>query len=255
MEKKISETLYCMTYKNENDMSDYNIVNVGENDYKIQNGIMYISFDGVNTIEVPGDFSEMNCNYTKFDYQISPEKIIFYYLKDNKRYLVYSNDMGVNWNTVEIENKSSIQNIHFINSNVGFMLKFEDVAMGTAFGKISKTVDGGRIWTDIYWGIGNNEKVFKTSSQIKFINENIGFLTMPTVGADKSELYITKDGGHSFTKLEILESNIYDYYNLPTFKNDILYIEITQGSDGDYNGGDSKTYYSKNNGNDWDLVE
>ncbi len=31
-----------MTYKNENDMSDYNVVNVGKNDYKIQNGIMYI---------------------------------------------------------------------------------------------------------------------------------------------------------------------------------------------------------------------
>lgn len=80
--------------------------------------------------------------------------------------------------TVEIENESSIQNIHFINSNIGFMLKFEDVAMGIAFGKISKTVDGGKTWKDIYFGMGDEKKIFKTSSQIKFISENIGFLTI-----------------------------------------------------------------------------
>lgn len=67
-------------------------------------------------------------SYNEYNYQISNEKTIFYYIKDSKRYLVYSDDMGNNWTTVEIENESSIQNIHFINSNIGFMLKFEDVA-------------------------------------------------------------------------------------------------------------------------------
>jgi len=253
MEKTVSESLYCMTYKNENDLSDYNVVSVGKNDYKIQNGIMYISFDGKSTIEVPGDFSNMVDNYNEFNYQISEEKTIFYYIKDSKRYLVYSDDMGANWNTVEIENTSSIQNIHFVSSNIGFMLKFEDVAMGTAFGKISKTVDGGKNWTDIYFGIGNEEKIFKRSSQIKFVNENIGFLTMPSTGGENSELYITKDGGSSFSKLEIIESDIYDYYNLPIFEEGVLSIKITQGSDGDYNGGDYKVYYSEDYGNKWSL--
>lgn len=256
MEKTILESLYCMTYKNENDMSNYNVVNVGKNDYKIQNGIMYISFDGKNTVEVPGDFSKMKNMYNEFNYQISEEKTIFYYVKDSKRYLVYSDDMGNNWNTVEIENKSSIQNIQFINSNIGFMLKFEDIAMGVAFGKISKTVDGGINWTDIYLGIGNDEKIFKTSSQIKFFNENVGFLTMPLTGGESCELYITKDGGNSFNKLKIIESDVYDYYNIPTLKENLLNIKITQGSDGDYNGGDYKVYYSKDNGNSWyDIKE
>ena len=49
------------------------------------------------------------------------------------------------------------------------MEKFEDAAMGIAFGKISKTVDGGKT----------------------------------------SEIYITKDGGNSFNKLEIINSDIY----------------------------------------------
>ncbi len=43
------------------------------------------------------------------------------------------------------------------------MLEFEDVAMGTAFGKISKTVDGGKTWTDISNGIG--EKMRKGLKQ------------------------------------------------------------------------------------------
>ena len=253
MEKNISESLYCMTYKNEKDLSNYNVVSVGKNDYKIQNGILYISYDGKNTIEVPGDFSNMINNYNEFNYQISEEKTIFYYTKDSKRYLVYSNDMGNNWNTVEIENESSIQNIHFVNSNVGFMLKFEDVAMGIAFGKISKTTDGGNKWNDIFFGVGNENKIFKRSSQIKFINENIGFLTMPSVGGESSDLYITKDGGNSFNKLEIMENNIYDFYNLPIIEDGVLSIKITQGSDGDYNGGDYKVYYSKDNCDNWSL--
>ena len=253
MEKNISESLYCMTYKDEKDLSNYNVVNVGKNDYKIQNGILYISYDGKNTIEVPGDFSNMINNYNEFNYQISEEKTIFYYTKDSKRYLVYSNDMGNNWNTVEIENESSIQNIHFVNSNVGFMLKFEDVAMGIAFGKISKTTDGGNKWNDIFFGVGNENKIFKRSSQIKFINENIGFLTMPSVGGESSDLYITKDGGNSFNKLEIMENNIYDFYNLPIIEDGVLSIKITQGSDGDYNGGDYKVYYSKDNCDNWNL--
>ena len=253
MEKNISESLYCMTYKNEKDLSNYNVVSVGKNDYKIQNGILYISYDGKNTIEVPGDFSNMINNYNEFNYQISEEKTIFYYTKDSKRYLVYSNDMGNNWNTVEIENESSIQNIHFVNSNVGFMLKFEDVAMGIAFGKISKTTDGGNKWNDIFLGVGNENKIFKRSSQIKFINENIGFLTMPSVGGESSDLYITKDGGNSFNKLEIMENNIYDFYNLPIIEDGVLSIKITQGSDGDYNGGDYKVYYSKDNCDNWSL--
>ena len=253
MEKTISESLYCMTYKNENDLSNYNLVSVGKNDYKIQNGIMYISYDGKNTKEVPGDFSNMINNYNDFNYQISEEKTIFYYTKDSKRYLVYSNDMGNNWNTVEIENEASIQNIHFVNSNVGFMLEFKDVAMGAAFGKISKTIDGGENWADIFFGIGNEDKIFKTSSQIKFINENIGFLTMPSTGGESSDLYITKDGGNSFNRLEITENDIYDYYNLPVIEDGVLSIKITQGSDADYNGGEYKVYYSKDNCNNWSL--
>ena len=79
MDKTISESLYCMTYKDEKDLGNYNIVSVAKDSYKIQDGIMYISFDGKNTVEVPGDFSKMIDSYNEYNYQISNEKTIFYY--------------------------------------------------------------------------------------------------------------------------------------------------------------------------------
>lgn len=252
MDKTKLESLYCMTYKNASDLSDYNVVSVGKNDFKIKNGILYVSLDGKNVIEVPGDFSEMQDSYKDSNYQISEEKIIFYYTKDNKKYLVYSDDKGENWNTTEIENNSSIECLQFINSKVGYMLKFEDVALGgQAFGELCKTEDGGINWTNIYYGIGDDEKNFRTSSQVKFINEKIGFLSMPAVSGESSSMYITKDGGYSFTELVISKSDIYDYYNLPTIENGKICIKISQGSDGDYNGGDYKVYFSDDNGENW----
>lgn len=50
-----------------------------------------------------------------------------------------------------------------------------------------------------------------------------------------------------------VESEIYDYYNLPTFENDKLYIKISQGSDGDYNGGDYQIYCSEDYGKEWKI--
>lgn len=59
MDKTKLESLYCMTYKNANDLCNYNVVSVAKNDFKIQNGILYVSLDGKDVIEVPGDFSNM----------------------------------------------------------------------------------------------------------------------------------------------------------------------------------------------------
>lgn len=252
MDKTKLESLYCVTYKNADNLSNYSVVSVGKNDFKIQNDILYVSLDGKNVIEVPGDFSNMQDSYKTNNYQISEEKIIFYYIKDNKRYLVYSDDRGETWNTTEIENDSTIDCLQFINSKIGYMLKFEDVALGgQAFGELCKTEDGGINWTNIFYGIGDEEKNFRTSTQFKFINEKVGFLSMPSVGGEKSTIYITRDGGYNFDELVISKSDIYDYYNLPTVENGIIYIKISQGSDGDYNGGDYKVYSSNDNGENW----
>ena len=48
-------------------------------------------------------------------------------------------------------------------------------------------------------------------------------------------------------------SDVYDYYNIPTFENEILSLTVSQGADGDYNGGDTVTYISKDLGNTWEI--
>lgn len=254
MNKTQKESLYCMTYKSE-DLTNYDVIAVKANDYELKNGILYISYDGKNNIEVPGDFSQMIKGYEDSQYQISKEKTVFFYDKGEERFLVYSDNMGKSWNTVEIAKDYSIESIQFVTKDIGYMLKFYDVAVGTAWGRISETIDGGKTWTDIFYGIGeNDEKVFSRGSQIKFINENVGFLTMSTTMGTYQQLYITRDGGATFEELKIIDSSIYDFYELPTFEDGIIKVEINQGSDGDYNGGDYKEYYSKDYGKTWESL-
>lgn len=41
---------------------------------------------------------------------------------------------------------------------------------------------------------------------------------MPQTSGKSLDLYITKNGGITFNKLELFESDLYDYYNLPNEK-------------------------------------
>ena len=50
--------------------------------------------------------------------------------------LVYNEKYG----TINLEN-TSVQDMQFVNTSVGFILEFKDVAMGIAFGDIKKTTD------------------------------------------------------------------------------------------------------------------
>lgn len=248
MEKTREITLNCVIYKDDENLGNYKIVQVGENEYKIKNGILYISYDGKDVIEVPGDFSYITQGFDENTYQISKEKTVFIYQEGNKQYLLYSNDMGRTWEKVKLEEEATVQNIHFVNQNVGYILEFMDVAMGVAFGDIKKTTDGGKTWQVVNSGIGDEEKIFRRGSQIKFINGNVGFLTMPTISGESCELYTTRNGGKNFQKLTLIDSNIYDYYNLPEVEDGQIMLKIGQGSDGDYNGGDEKTFVSKDEG-------
>lgn len=256
MERSKIYALRCSSNKDD-DLSNYNIADVDANDYEIKNGILYISYDGKNVIEVPGDFSNVD-DFEEGTYQVEEEKTFFPYRDNEKEYLVYSDDMGVNWNTVEL-GKATVQAMQFLNPNLGYMLEFKDVAVGVAFGDISKTTDGGKTWQVVFKGFGNSgEEIFRRGSKIKFFDENLGFLTMPEISGNTSELYITRDGGVTFTRMNVQQteedSNIYDYYELPEKDdNGTLTLEVGQGSDGDYEGGNSKIYYSYDNANTWEF--
>ncbi len=255
MKKTIKETLYCTVYKDEN-LNNYSGITVEANNFKIDNGILYFSYDGENIIEAPGDFSNDKSAYNDHNYIISEEKTVFFYTGNGRKYLVYSDDKGNTWNTVNLANNGDIQSIQFLNKDVGFILQFEDYALGgVTFGHIDKTTDGGKTWMTINNGIGSpTEGTFRSGSQLLFVNENIAFVTMPYASGDDSDLYYSEDGGISFTKVTLSDEQIYDYYHLPTIEDGKLYLEVGQGNDGDYNGGDSKKYCSEDNGKTWNEI-
>ncbi len=255
MKRTIKETLYCTVYKGEN-LSEYNGITVDANKYKIDNGILYFSYDGENVTEVPGDFLNDESDYNNQNYIISEEKTVFFYTKNGRKYLVYSDDKGNTWNTVKLATNGTIQSIQFLNKDIGFVLQFEDYALGgVTFGHIDKTTDGGQTWTTINNGIGSlNEGTFRSGSQLLFVNENIAFVTMPYASGDDSELYYSEDGGINFTKVNLSDEQIYDYYYLPTIEDGKIYLEVGQGNDGDYNGGSFKKYCSEDNGKTWNEI-
>ncbi len=236
---------------------------MAENDYFIKEGKLFISYDGDTMIEVPGDFASIENNeaFPEGTYQISQEKTIFYYTMEENGYFLYSDDAGKNWNTVCFPKEGNIKDLQFIDKENGFFLTIKDVAMTEAKGAIYRTTDGGKTWEEMGTGI---EDVFKMDSQIRFFTNALGYLTMPYNGGNACDLYMTIDGGKTFTKVQVnyvplpdtnLDwTDIYDTYYLPTKQGNTYYLKIGQGLDGDYNGGNSKEYFS-NDGFYWSSDE
>ena len=227
--KTKKEELYCTTPKT-NDLSNYNYVNLAAKQYAIRNGLLYFSYDGEKTAVVPGNFSKIE-SYNEGQYQISDEKIVFYYEANNGKYIVFSEDKGQNWQTEKLPFDGSIKFISFPTSKVGYILEFTDETMGTATGAIYKTTDGGISWQEVFTGLsdGYYSNVFKSGTEMIFANENVGFITMPDRMGEVSYLYITKDGGVNFEKLELATNPDCDYYLLPTIENGEIHIKIAVG--------------------------
>lgn len=222
-----------------------------EGSYILKNEKLYITYKG-KEIEVPGNFSNLK-SLEDETFQISDFKIVFsnYNYANDSSFIVYSDDNGENWNTTQLNQNENIQYIEFFSNDIGIMYEIQDVAMSVAFGSIKVTNDGGKTWNIVSNGINDT---FKRDSKVKFYTKDLGYLTMPYNGGDSCELYYTLDQGKTFKKVEtphltlentdLLWGDIYDYYNMPTVKDNVYYLDVGQGADGDYNGGDSIKFYS-----------
>lgn len=250
--KTASYELVCTTYKSD-DLTNYKLADVGAYDYKIKSGILYISYDGENIIEVPGAFTEDDLKTN--DYLISDSLTYFIISNADGVQMIRSFDRGISWETINLELRgfSVIKNVVFIDENIGYMLALQDFAMTDAFGSIKKTTDGGNTWTDISYGIGEGDyKHFKADSNMNFINENLGYLTMPSGSGESCPLYVTVNGGETFIPVEVDGNGDYDYFRLPVYENNQLSLIVTKGSDGD-NTEDFIIYTSDDFGETWNL--
>lgn len=257
------------------------IVNNESNSWKyiIKNEKLYVSNSNNGFHEVPVDINKIigydkdTQNINENLYQLSKTKIMFLYREDENVKVITSDNEGINWENKDlIKNKAqaeSVVYIHFTSEDDATAIICKDVAMQKAMVKVIQTTDSGSVWKEKKTGPDGYIEVDLKSSYV-FFNSNLGFISSSKNGGDSSTLYMTKDGGDSFSEVKFPEqqlsplnnniylnwSQIYDFPSIPQLKDGELVVVVSQGADGDYNGGKiSAKYISKDMGQSWEFVE
>lgn len=244
----------CKTSKQEN-LEEYSVVSPPAGEYEVYNGIIYYSYDGVKTYTAPAEIrgDKLCDNGSDIDEDIT----YFTVREDNGAKIFYKTADSDEWkNTaIQLDGYFEIGSMGFLDENNIYMLAFVDFAMTDAFGSIKYTSNGGKTWSDRSYGVGENDFThFKINSECLFIDENTAFLTMPSGSGEDSKLYISTDGGRTFSPLTFDSAGDYDYYNLPLYENGVLTVKNTMGSDAD-NTELSKTFVSEDKGKTWTEKE
>ena len=180
--------------------------------------------------------------------------------------LVYTNDMGANWITCEIDKiyTSTYYYVEFFDENSGVMAVGYDKNEQQQSSRIYSTTDGGETWNTV--GAGPATNIIKG---IKYIDEKIGFFCYDYVDGMDSNLYMTSDSGKTFSKI-ILEpqeldstaldavssgqsssadnklkwSDVYKEALVPVYGSDgTITVYLTQGAGGVYNNGKTAAMY------------
>ena len=251
-------SLFIIIYQiNKNDKK-FNLNN--DNNFYIQSGKLFITDKDKKTIQVPGDFSEMDpSDYEIGTYQsnMNFEKVYFYYKLEGKIYLTISKDINNNeWNQKELTSEnigipenSKIKYIR-ISGNYGYIFYINP----RGDGKILKTTTEGEIWQKC-----DPDCVLNDECELNFLNENglleYGFLTVPSEDGEKCDLYLVENSNESTYK-KIDFASVYDtakkldYYYMPTLENfSILTLSIMVGED--KNDTDTIEFYSNDGGYNW----
>lgn len=129
-------------------------------------------------------------------------------------------------------------------ANAGYRLVVVDAAAGSRFYSLEKTTDAGNQWTRI------NEDPFDGSAGvaegIEFFDESFGFIGLQSASGDGSSIFMTEDGGLSFTEIQLPMDQItevpepgksygltlddYRYLTMPSYDGSTLRITVTSGS-------------------------
>jgi len=246
--------------------------------YDIKDEKLEVTFNGGEKwITVPVDISNLSPNNTDKttlpdgSYQVGLEKSAFLYggtIVSGKTIpltIIYTNDKGSNWTSCLISDITGVNfyNVNFINEKEGFVVVAYNKKDNEETTLIMKTTDGGESWIKV--GSGQINNIIKG---VSFIDDKIGYIGYEYVNGMESNLYRTTDGGVTYTPV-ILESqqfedtttkalwnSIYKDVQVPTMDDKgVLTLIVTQGSSGDYNGGDTVAkYQSSDSGSTWKYM-
>lgn len=161
------------------------------------------------------------------------------------------------------ENREDGSVYFFLDSNTGYRLLVADAAAGSRFYELECTKDGGQSWNQLNVDpfCGN----MGVAEGIEFYNENLGVIGLRGASGAYSTLYLTQDGGKTFSMIELpmdevtelpdtaaqygLEKSDYDYCEMPQQEDGKFTIKVIseQGET------DGILFESTDNGNTWNY--
>lgn len=161
------------------------------------------------------------------------------------------------------ENREDGSVYFFLDSNTGYRLLVADAAAGSRFYELEMTKDGGQSWNQqnadpFYGNIG-------VAEGIEFYNENLGVIGLAGASGDYSKLYLTQDGGKTFSMIELSMDEVtelpdtaaeygfsisdYDYCKMPQQKDGKLIIKVISAMGEN----DGILFESIDSGNTWNY--
>ncbi|WP_416150181.1 WD40/YVTN/BNR-like repeat-containing protein [Salipaludibacillus sp. HK11] len=116
------------------------------------------------------------------------------------------------------------------------------------------TKDGGQ-----HWEVTNHPDTMSLMEDGAFVHESQGFLSFGGFNPQAPELYVTQDGGESWTEaiIDVPEEfiEIFIVAEIPEKEEELLTVLLNQGPNGDYKGGDLKgKFISEDEGQTWEFV-
>lgn len=181
--------------------------------------------------------------------------------------MVYTDDMGKNWITCELDQIYTADYLYvdFFDEKNGIAVVGYDRNEQNESSRIYVTDDGGTTWDVV--ATGPSSDIIKG---VKFIDEEIGFFCYDYVDGMDSNLYMTKDGGKTFSKIvfeaqeldsmpageKLTWNEVYKEAIVPIYDKDgVITVYLTQGSSGTYNGGKTAArYQSSDKGDTWKYI-
>ena len=161
------------------------------------------------------------------------------------------------------ENREDGSVYFFLDSNTGYRLLVADAAAGSRFYELECTKDGGQSWNQ------KNANPFNgnigVAEGIEFYNENLGVIGLAGASGDYSTLYLTQDGGKTFSVIELSMDEVtelpdtaaeygfsisdYDYCKMPQQEDGKLTIKVISA----VGENDGILFESTANGNTWNY--
>ncbi|WP_026908122.1 WD40/YVTN/BNR-like repeat-containing protein [Paucisalibacillus globulus] len=230
--------------------------------YSLQNDELNITYNkGIDWIQVPiqkdllfnGEYQGNQQELIDGSYMLTEERAVFLY-KQAGIMLKYSLDQGKTWKeSVVAETFPTLRfrKVELLNDEFGYVIASGDRTMSSEYSTAFLTYDGGETWEATA-----DPPTLRLIAYGGFVDEKTGFLSYGTINPEEPDVYVTQDGGDSWSKANFHHNKRFVQAEVPFKEEDHLAVLVNQGPNGDYKGGLVKgKFISTDNGLTWEFQE